>query len=206
MTTAASKAPAARPASTGISIKVFNPTAWSGPGVVEVPTGSLAAPGTLDWSKVKLVSDGKEIPFALREGTVHWKSKLTAPVKTPHAQDLLVFSCAVPAGKSIDVDVIHGSAKNVPAMAYESGLITVTYPNVKIAIDENTGMLACLKAYGESLLTGKLSANFYKLPGEGYRSWRGISISAPLRTSRWQSRTRCRRPRCSSSRPPPPQR
>ncbi len=86
------------------SLRAYNPTAWDGPVVLEIPIGRIASPGILDWENVRLVRDGREIPFAIREGTPHWKANLVAPVKEPRAEDLLVFSTVLPpatwAGKS----------------------------------------------------------------------------------------------------------
>ena len=91
------------------SIRLHNPTAWARPVPIEVPVGKLAAPGRIDWSRVRLVTgDGKDVPFALREGRPHWKARLTAPVTAPRAEDLLVFSCPVPPGRWARLDLVDG--------------------------------------------------------------------------------------------------
>ena len=49
-------------------IRLYNPTECAAAVPVEVPLGRIATPGLLNWSEVKLVCDGKTIPFAIREG------------------------------------------------------------------------------------------------------------------------------------------
>ncbi|MCC6125212.1 MAG: hypothetical protein IT426_09640 [Pirellulales bacterium] len=50
------------------SIRLNNATPCADAGLVEVPIGSLATPGEIDWTRVRLMRDGREIPFAVREG------------------------------------------------------------------------------------------------------------------------------------------
>src|SRR5262245_60586836 len=54
------------------SIQRYNQTPWTGQTSIEVPTGRVAAPGLIDWANVHLALDGKEVPFSIREGRVHW--------------------------------------------------------------------------------------------------------------------------------------
>ncbi|MDX9972844.1 MAG: hypothetical protein RBU21_07640 [FCB group bacterium] len=105
------------------SIALFNPIAWDGPSVVEIATGRIASPGSIDWSKVTLMRDGEEIPFSIREGRAHWKSALRAPVPTPVAEDLLVFSIAVPLNQWSRIDVVPGSPAQTSALVRENGRI-----------------------------------------------------------------------------------
>ena len=90
-------------------IELYNPTGWDGATVVEVPVGRVAAPGLIPWDQVRLVVDGREVPFAIREGRPHWKADLIAPIREPRAEDLLVFACAVPPGEWVTVGVVPGA-------------------------------------------------------------------------------------------------
>jgi hypothetical protein len=79
----------AAPAAPAVAaFRVYNSTAWEGSVPVEVPVGSIATPGLIDWGAVTLMSGDKEIPFSIREGRAHWKSQLTivslSPSRTHH--------------------------------------------------------------------------------------------------------------------------
>jgi len=151
------------------SIRLHNLTSWDAPTVVEVPTGRIAAPRLVDWANVRLVSEGKEIPFAVREGRAHWKARLTAPVGSPRAEDLLVFSCAVPPGEWMQVDLVEGKPDGTSALARENGQIRVEYPHVEAVIDETTGLLMELSVFDEQVLERPLSMVPYKLKDDGYK-------------------------------------
>jgi hypothetical protein len=151
------------------AIRLHNPTSWDASTVVEVPTGRIAAPRLVDWANVRLVSEGKEIPFALREGRAHWKARLTAPITSPRAEDLLVFSCAVPPGEWMQVDLVQGKPDRTSALTRENGRIRVQYPHVEAVIDESTGLLMRLSAYGEQVLERPLSIVPYTLKDAGHK-------------------------------------
>ena len=58
------------------TIALYNPTGYRGPIMAEVPTGSIAAPGLIDWARTRLMAGDEEIPFAIREGRAHWRARL----------------------------------------------------------------------------------------------------------------------------------
>ncbi len=105
-------------------IDLYNPTRWSGPTVVEVPTGQIAAPGTIDWSQVRLVRDAdqdvEEVPFFIREGRPHWKSKLIANIKQPRAEDLLVFFLSVAPKTWTRLHIVPGQPSRSSALTRTS--------------------------------------------------------------------------------------
>jgi len=82
-------------------IRLYNPTSWDGPAIVEASIGRIASPEALQWDRVRLVIDGQDVPFAFREGSPHWKADLVAPLATLRSEDLLVFPCRVPRQRSI---------------------------------------------------------------------------------------------------------
>ena len=146
------------------SIQLYNQTSWTGQTSVEIPIGHLAAPGLIDWTNVRLEQNGVNVPFSIREGRVHWKADLKAPITKPRAEDLLVFPVAIPKGEWIRVDVILGkpsaqSAQN--GMKHEAGSIVVSYPNLKVTVNEESGMLTGLESSGVSLIDGPLGVDFY---------------------------------------------
>ena len=53
------------------TVSLYNPTEYTGPILVEVPTGAVAAPGLLDWGTTGLRAGEEEIPFGIREGKAH---------------------------------------------------------------------------------------------------------------------------------------
>jgi hypothetical protein len=147
---AATKSPAA--------IRLYNPTPCTDAGLVEIPVGSLATPGSIDWSRVRLMQDGREVPFTIREGQSHWKANFIAPVVHPRAEDLLVFSCAVPPSTWTKLEVVPG-----PAAAATVRRFRVSYPNLRAVIDEATGQLIELTAYEQSLLAEPMAIDCFKL-------------------------------------------
>ncbi len=159
---------AAQPGDGLPAIRLFNPTAWEGPALVEVPTGRIAAPGLIDWSNVHLTCAGKRVAFAIREGRAHWKARLIAPVESPQAEDLIVFSYAVPPGEWVRVDVVNGSPDETSALKRETGRCVVTYADTTAVIDEKTGLLLELTVRGESVLAGPLGIAPHRLAGDGY--------------------------------------
>ena len=145
------------------SIRLYNPTSWSGSMVVEVPTGHVGAPGQIDWTQVRLLAEnGKEVPFAIREGRPHWKARLTAPVTTPRAEDLIVFSAALPHDAWTRINVVAGSQRKASALSERDGQIIVSYPGLEVTVAATTGTLTSIVAFGESVLDNPLSLSFWK--------------------------------------------
>lgn len=149
------------------TLNLYNPTGWERGSTIEVPTGSLGAPGLIDWSTVRLMSGGREIPFALREGRVHWKARLTAPVRKPRAEDLLVFAAAVPSGQWVKVEVVPGKPAAEDHLTRKDGAVSVAYPGLLVTVDEASGMLTRLEAAGENLLAGPLALHALALGEPG---------------------------------------
>lgn len=139
------------------AIRLYNPTEFTGPALVEIPTGRLASPGLIDWSTHHLEVNGEVLPHALREGRAHWKSSLTAPVVTPRAEDLLVFWCAVPPGEWAEVDIVPGTPESATALEIADGTIAIRYPGVEAVIDASTGLLTSLSIGGESMLDAPMT-------------------------------------------------
>lgn len=151
------------------SISLHNPTQWDGPALVEIPTGRIGSPGSIDWDRVHLEYEGKEVPFAIREGCAHWKAALTAPVLDVRAEDLLVFSVAVPAGTWKHVNIVSGGTQPAANPVQErNGRVTVTYPGLRAAIDSASGALQELEAYGESLIAAPFSVTPFRLAESGH--------------------------------------
>lgn len=155
--TIASLAVADGPPPTSASIRFYNPTGFTAPALVEIPTGRLASPGLIDWSTHHLELNGEVIPSTIREGRAHWKSTLTAPVAAPRAEDLLVFWCAVPPGEWREVQVVAGAPDSTSAIEQGNGVIVVRYPGLEVSIDAASGMLNGLSLGGESLLEAPMS-------------------------------------------------
>jgi len=139
------------------SIRLHNPTEFTGPALVEIPTGRLASPGLIDWSTHHVELNGEVLPHVLREGRAHWKSTLTAPIASPRAEDLLVFWCAVPPGEWVEVEVVSGAPDSTAALERAEGKIAIRYPGVEAHIDEATGLLTSLSIGGESLLNAPMT-------------------------------------------------
>jgi hypothetical protein len=152
----------------GASFDVYNPTAWEGAGVVEVAAGRVGAPGTIDWSKVKLLRDGVEVPFAVREGRAHWKAGLRAPVDAPGAEDLVVFDCAVAPGAWAHIDVLPGEPARDSALVRKDGRIEVGYADCGMSIDEATGLIQSYRALGVERLAGPMKVSVSRLRDAGY--------------------------------------
>jgi hypothetical protein len=148
------------------AIRLYNPTKSAGPCTVEIPVGSLATPSLVDWRNVRLLHNGESIPFALREGKAHWKAALNAPIGNPRAEDLLVFQVSVPAGQWSQVELAAGPSETRAVLSRQDGSAVISYPNMKVVIDERTGLLRELEAWGESLLSHPLSLQFFQV-GEG---------------------------------------
>ncbi len=172
---AASAHTAARPSA---QIALHNPTRWEGPTVVELPTGRIAAPGLLDWRRVRLTANGKAIPFAIREGRAHWKARLLSPPAEARPEDLLVFSCKVPAGGSLTVDLFAaGGRTSRRALRETGGVLSVAYPGLAMQVDRATGMLTALRVHGEELLAHPFSVTPYELDAKGYEMKGPVSVS-----------------------------
>jgi hypothetical protein len=157
-------------------ISLYNPTAWAAPLLVEVPAGSIAAPGLLDWRTARLQAGQQAIPFDIREGRAHWRTHFLPVRENPHAEDLLVFSCAVPPGQWLRVQVFEGASpvpENGEHLHRENGKCAITYPGMKAAVDEGSGRLLELIREGGSLLTAPMSIDTLKLTDENPYTFSG---------------------------------
>lgn len=152
----------ARGAAPIASLRLFNPTRWSGPTVVEVPVGSLATPGLVDWGRLRLVAAGRDVPFAIREGRRHAVAALVAPVRDPRAEDLLVFSCAVAPGRWLRLDVVPGSPPAGSALRRRGGALIVSYPGLAVTVDAETAMLRALRARGVEMLREPMAVSLWR--------------------------------------------
>ncbi|MCU0981431.1 MAG: hypothetical protein MUF25_19955, partial [Pirellulaceae bacterium] len=183
------------------SIELYNPTPWTEPVAVEVPVGRIATPGMIDWAGVRLMLDGKELSFAIREGRVHWKSRLTAPVPQPRAEDLLVFSLPLPRGVWIRVEIIPGRPTTGSALTRGSGVCTVSYPDLKVAIDEASATLTNLSVSGKPLLAGPLELGLYAVE-DGTMAFTGplgCSYDSPTLTIKKGAKLKAPQARLASS-------
>lgn len=193
------------PAEPQATVRLLNPTAWQGPTAVEVPVGRIAAPNVIDWSRTQLISNGRILPFAIREGRAHWKAELRSPGTRPRSEDLLVFTCDVPPGKWVQVDVISGTSEAVPAVQRGDGRLTIDYPAGRTVFDEGTGSLLSWEACGTSLLSAPFTVAPCRLAEDGYQLSKGpLDAGTPRRrlacgrSARWHSR-----PAASLCRPVP---
>ena len=143
------------------TIRLYNPTGWTGPTTVEIPTGHLATPGLVNWANVRLLRVGQEIPFAIREGRAHWKAQLTAPVTEPRAEDLLILSVALPQGAWTQLELVSGQPAAVSPLQRDGDFWIVRYGDLTVNIDAVTGMLRQLQAGDASLLKGPLQLKLY---------------------------------------------
>ena len=151
------------------TLRLYNPTQWNGPTVVEVQVGRIAAPRVIDWSHTRLISNGHILPFALREGRAHWKARLELPGTQPRAEDLLVLSCDVPPGEWVQVDVVPGTSEATPAVQRDDGRITIDYPGGRAVVDERTGSLLSWEACGAMLLSAPFTVMPCRLAEDGYQ-------------------------------------
>jgi hypothetical protein len=151
------------------SIRLYNPTEFASPALVEIPIGRIASPGLIDWSTHRLERNGEVLPHAIREGRAHWKSTLAAPVTVPRAEDLLVFWCAVPPGEWVELKVVPKAPDNKPALEHTAGVFVVIYPGLGAVIDEASGMLTSLTLGGESILGGHMTATATTLPADPFQ-------------------------------------
>ncbi|HOD49899.1 MAG TPA: hypothetical protein PLJ71_01710 [Candidatus Hydrogenedentes bacterium] len=149
-------------------LALYNPTQWEGPCPVEIATGRIATPGLIDWGSVALRLNGADLPFALREGRAHWKAGLAAPIESPKAEDLLVFSCSVPPETWARVEIVPGMADGTPAVSRADGLVTVRYERLEAVIGEDTSILAKLSLFGTPVLAGPLAIAPRALPDNAY--------------------------------------
>lgn len=148
------------------AISLYNPTEWQAPFLVEIPTGKIAAPDLLDWRSLRLHAPQGVIPFALREGRAHWKTRFTSPVEHPRAEDLLVFMCEVPPGEWVKIEVHEDpplASDKTNALTREKDLCTISYSNIQAVIDESTGQLRELTCDKEPLIIEPLSIKVNKL-------------------------------------------
>ena len=178
-TSSAADAPGMNAPAVLASIRLRNPTAWEGPVPIEVPVGHLATPGKIEWARVRLLAeDGSEVPFAIREGRPHWKSRLTAPIVTPRAEDLLVFSYS-PGDAWSRIDVVPGTRQNQSAVSEQTDLMVVTYPNLQVSLQPENGTITQITTYGQALLDGPFAVTFKASSGKG--SMRKISNAPQVR-------------------------
>ena len=148
-------------------LSLFNGTTWHGPQVVEVPTGRIATPGSLDWRRVHLQVGGQTLPFSIREGRAHWQTRARAPITKPEAEDLLVFTCAVPPGEWARVHVLGGGAPHLAKhLVRDHGRYVILYDALRVVIDEKSGQLCELSFMGEPLLAGPLTNTIARLSKE----------------------------------------
>ena len=160
--------PAATPEKPLAAISLYNPTQWEGALPVEIATGRIASPGLVDWSNVHLQAGGESIPFALREGRAHWKATLETPLKDVRAEDLLVFSCAVPPSTWRRIEIRPGAAESASALTRDGERILATYPIANAAFDAATGALLAFNAGGESLMKAPFHPVVRRLGAKGY--------------------------------------
>lgn len=151
------------------SIRLYNPTDYSGLSLVEIPVGPIASPGIIDWDQHRLMHAGEEVPFSIREGRAHWKAALTAPINAPRAEDLLVFWCDAPPGEWVEVQIVPGAPDRTSMMVREGETITVRYPDVEAVVDAQSGMLAALNFFGESAIDGPMTLDAWPLPPDPFQ-------------------------------------
>ena len=180
-------------------VALYNPTPWQGPALVEVPTGRIAAPGIIDWSNARLLVNGVEIPFFIREGRAHWQAKLRSSAVPPRAEDLLVFWCTVPPAKWMRVDVAPGTPLSESAVERTDSALTVRYDQIEATIDARTGLLTDLRAHGEPLLAGPMTASFNHVASDSFTTTGAIGPGTFHSPSQWRGAPRVR----SSPRLPP---
>ena len=149
-------------------ISLYNPTGWCGATRVEIPVGRISTPGLIDWREVILMEEGREIPWAIREGKAHWKAELEAPITEPRAEDILVFNCRVPGQKWTSVDIVTGKREKQTVITQEGDNIVVTYPDFKVVINKDKATLQEMMAGGESILKIPLGIMPYELSDKGY--------------------------------------
>lgn len=154
------------------SIRLYNPAQTEEVSTVEIPVGNIATPGLVNWQNMRLLYKGENLPFSIREGKAHWRAALTAPVQKPRAEDLLVFSIRVPSRQWAEVELVAGSSKQATALTRSGGKLVISYPDIRVVIDERSGLLSGLDAFGESLLAAPLSLRFFKV-GEGVVTHKG---------------------------------
>ncbi|HTE31239.1 MAG TPA: hypothetical protein VK666_12750, partial [Chryseolinea sp.] len=145
------------------AIRLYNPGESNLPTVVEVPVGDIATPGLIDWQDVHLDYNGKTIPFSIREGKAHWKAALMAPIVKPAPEDLIVFTLPALSNKWIQIKVIEGVAKTHSSIKQKGRTISVSYPNMDVLINEQTGMLTNVMAFGDSILSAPMQLNFFEI-------------------------------------------
>ena len=149
-------------------ISLYNPTAYAGPIMAEVPIGRIAAPSVVNWRKVHLTDGSKEIPFSIREGRAHWNAALKASDAPVRAEDILVLSCKVAPNTWKRIQVHPGHRPSKSAISRIKKTVTVSYPNVRLVVDDNTGALLHFKALGEEMLEASFLPTVHKLGGKGY--------------------------------------
>jgi len=144
-------------------IGLYNPTGWGEPIAVEVPLGRLASPGLIRWDRVRLTEGEAEIPFTIREGRPHWRAALVAPIREPRAEDLLVFSCAVPPHAWATIQVRAGGPPSTSALSRDGGSLVVSYPRVRVTVDAGSGLLSSIEAAGVPVLEHPMAARLYRV-------------------------------------------
>ena len=145
-------------------IKIFNPTDWKGPMIVEIPVGSFCPPESIDWDNVVLKSGDKKISFSIREGRPHYKSNLMAPVRNPRAEDLVVFCCDFKPDTWTQLDILpHENLSDKSVLKKKQGKLWVSYPDITVIVNEETGLIEQVRAFDQDLLENPLRAEFFEL-------------------------------------------
>ncbi len=150
------------------SIGLYNPTQWTGPCPVEIPTGRIATPGLVNWAKVSLRLNGADLPFALREGRAHWNATFTAPIENPRAEDLLVFSCNVAPDAWAQIEILPGEPDQTSALSHSDACLSIHYEALEATVDVETGALTALSLFNKPALAGPLSIAPRLLPEAAY--------------------------------------
>ena len=149
-------------------ISLFNPTNWDGPVLVEIPVGRIASQGLLDWDKIQLQIDGKELPFSIREGRPHSQVSLSKHRHQMRAEDLLVFSCSIQPNTWQHVEVRSGAIKSQSFLTHEEGRSIIAYPGVRVTIDEKTGALLAFDTNNNVALSQPFTPSLHHLTENAY--------------------------------------
>lgn len=151
------------------SLSVHNPTRCGAPSVVEIPTGRVAAPGAVDWTRVRLVCDARDVPFTIR--TNHpWRSAEGAAddASAPRADDLLVFVCDVPPGATKRLEIADTGSDASSPVSVTDGRLSVEFPTVKAVFEQATGRLIELAFAQSPALEHPLDVAFHRLESPGH--------------------------------------
>lgn len=143
------------------AVRVFNPTNWDGPIVVQVPVGQLGSTGLIDWPKVRVAAeDGCRVPHAIREGRPHWKASLNDPSARPRAEDLLTFSAEVKPHTWARFDVVSDQGAETTHVPTPDTLKDFSLGDLQATVSQSTGMVQQITWLGEALLAQPLQVAF----------------------------------------------